>query len=144
MLDWWKKLKMRQQVSSLCCANVLSPLSCWSLSHKCEEHNYLNCGFSGKNGSMLQWVPHHCRVEWVCSFESLSFMNTQMDFFPPWNECVFIFMLYVYVFPVSEIKWESSLPRDRLAFLFCFRFQLSYNLIMHLCIEWLLPLEENK
>lgn len=63
VLDLWKKLKMRDQVSSLCCADVLSHLSCWSLNHRCKEHNHLNNGFSVKKWECVIGVPYYCKAE---------------------------------------------------------------------------------
>lgn len=104
VIDQWKKLKIIEQVSSLCCANVLSPLSCWlwSLSHRSKEHNHLNCCISVK-----KWK---CVSVGTPSFQSGFIRITKLDEYthrwilPPWNECVFMVMFYVFVFPISEIK----------------------------------------
>lgn len=60
----------------------------------------------------------------MCSFESQSFMNAQMDFIFLLEKDLFMLLLYVYMFPISEIKWENSLQKDRLDFLFCFSFSV--------------------
>lgn len=121
VLDQWKKLKMREQVSSLCCANVLSPLSCWlwSLSHRHKEHNHLNSCFSVKEWKRVSGCPifakwHEC----VHQNNKAWWIHTEMDFFPPWNECVFM-IIYLYVFPISEIR-EILSPKTGFSLSFYF------------------------
>lgn len=48
--------------------------------------------------------------------------------------CFYVHVVCVCV-PNIRNKMGESLLKDRLAFQFCFRFQLSYSLIMYLCIE---------
>lgn len=86
VLDWWEKLKTREQVSSVCCATVQSPLRSWSLSHRHKEHNCLNCDFSVK--------------KWECPTEGTSSLQNGMNVF------IWIIKLDDYTDGfVSSLKW---------------------------------------
>lgn len=124
MLDQWKNLKMREQVSSLCCANVLSPLRCWlwSLNHRHKEHNHLNCCFSVR--------------EWKCITVGAPSLQSAMNVFIriiKLDECTHRWCVYGHVC-VSNIRNKRD-PCPKTGFsLF---FTSSYNLIMPLGIGWL-------
>lgn len=132
-------LKMRQQVSSLGCISLL--LSCWTLSPRHRKHNHLNMDFQWKNECVLHWVPHLCKVDWICSFESQALSHGRWIFsFLSWM-CLCM-LLYVHAFLMSEIKHESFLLKDRLAFL-----SLQFLVVIqsdYASVYWLVPLGGNK